>query len=482
MIGLDCLNGSARPTSDRHSSMTESEEVVVNGTVDRQGRLIAADPRLLALHLGAGGEEGGILAVPQIAALARLARTLGVLVSRGVVAADGSRDLDLWVRARPDGERVELAIAGWEELPAPVHDPIFLENRARDFAKLESDGNWACDDQLGLTDVEPELISLSGVDSLDVLGQPLTRFFRLIEDEQGDLPLLLAVAGRHGFFMQLAELRSMPNARLWLHGEARLAEDGSFAGFFGGYRLIERSLAPSRTDLVARVPMDDGFSQRLESALRVPLARIIDNAEAISGQGEGPLRHDYVDYAGDISAAGRHLLGLVDDLVDLQAVEQPGFRIETEIVDLADIARRAAGLLGVRAADRGVKIDLPPRDEVLEAHGEFRRVLQILVNLIGNAVRYSPKDSSVWLRTEQEGDLAAIIVADQGKGIALDDQARIFDKFERVDPSEPGGSGLGLFISRKLARAMGGDITLDSAPGQGARFVLTLPMAKSPDA
>ena len=462
--------------------MTESEEVVVNGTVDRQGRLIAADPRLLALHLGAGGEEGGILAVPQIAALARLARTLGVLVSRGVVAADGSRDLDLWVRARPDGERVELAIAGWEELPAPVHDPIFLENRARDFAKLESDGNWACDDQLGLTDVEPELISLSGVDSLDVLGQPLTRFFRLIEDEQGDLPLLLAVAGRHGFFMQLAELRSMPNARLWLHGEARLAEDGSFAGFFGGYRLIERSLAPSRTDLVARVPMDDGFSQRLESALRVPLARIIDNAEAISGQGEGPLRHDYVDYAGDISAAGRHLLGLVDDLVDLQAVEQPGFRIETEIIDLADIARRAAGLLGVRAADRGVRIDLPPRDEVLEAHGEFRRVLQILVNLIGNAVRYSPKDSSVWLRTEQEGDLAAIIVADQGKGIALDDQARIFDKFERVDPSEPGGSGLGLFISRKLARAMGGDITLDSAPGQGARFVLTLPMAKLPDA
>jgi len=294
--------------------------------------------------------------------------------------------------------------------------------------------------------------------------------------------LLVAVAGRHGFFRQLAELRNMPNARLWLHGEARIAEDGSFAGFAGGYRLIERSLAPSRTDRATLSPVDDGFSQRLETALRTPLARIIDNAEAIGGQGEGPLRHDYVDYAGDISAAGRHLLGLVDDLVDLQVVEQPGFRIETEIVDLADIARRAAGLLGVRAADRGVKIDLPPRDEVLEAHGEFRRVLQILVNLIGNAVRYSPKDSSVWLRTEQEGDLAAIIVADQGKGIALDDQARIFDKFERVDPSEPGGSGLGLFISRKLARAMGGDITLDSAPGQGARFVLTLPMAKSPDA
>jgi signal transduction histidine kinase len=480
MIDLDCLNGSARPSFGPHSPMTESERVVVNGTVDRQGRLIAADPRLLALQLGAGGEEGGILAVPQIAALARLARTLGVLVSRGVVAADGARDLDLWVRAKPDGERIELAIAGWEELPAPPPDTTLMQSRARDFARLESDGDWACDDQLRLTDIEPELISLSGVDALEALGQPLTRFFRLVEDEHGDLPLLGAVAGRHGFVMQLAELRSLPNARLWLHGEAKLTEDGTFAGFSGGYRLIERVLAPSRPDFVPRPPVDEGFSQRLEAALRVPLARIIDNAEAITGQGEGPLRHDYVDYAGDISAAGRHLLGLVDDLVDLQAVEQPGFRIETEVVDLADIARRAAGLLGVRAADRGVRIDVPPHDEILEARGEFRRVLQILVNLIGNAVRYSPQDSSVWLRTEQEGDLAAIIVADQGKGIALDDQARIFDKFERVDPSEPGGSGLGLFISRQLARAMGGDITLDSAPGQGARFVLTLPLAKAP--
>ena len=124
MIDLDCLNGSARPSFGPHSPVTESEEVVVNGTVDRQGRLIAADPRLLALQLGAGGEEGGILAVPQIAALARLARTLGVLVSRGVVAADGARDLDLWVRAKPDGERIELAIAGWEELPAESSERV----------------------------------------------------------------------------------------------------------------------------------------------------------------------------------------------------------------------------------------------------------------------------------------------------------------------------------------------------------------------
>jgi signal transduction histidine kinase len=81
----------------------------------------------------------------------------------------------------------------------------------------------------------------------------------------------------------------------------------------------------------------------------------------------------------------------------------------------------------------------------------------------------------VWIRTEREGDLATVIIADQGKGIAPADHERVFAKFERVDPSEPGGSGLGLYIARRLARAMGGDINLDSAPGQGARFALTLP-------
>jgi signal transduction histidine kinase len=99
----------------------------------------------------------------------------------------------------------------------------------------------------------------------------------------------------------------------------------------------------------------------------------------------------------------------------------------------------------------------------------------VLVNLIGNAVRYSPAGSTVWVRCGREGEGACVIVADQGKGIAPEDQARIFDKFARVDPSEPGGSGLGLYISRRLARAMGGDIVVDSAPGEGARFVLTLP-------
>ena len=478
MIGLNPRNVSAHPSIGMHPPMTADQTLIANGTVDRQGRLVTADPRLLALQLGAGGEEGGILAIPQIAALARLARNLGILVSRGVVAADGERDLDLWVRAQPAGDRIDLAIAGWNERPSPNSNSRLAIDRVQSFARLESDGDWACDAQLRLTDISADLVSLSGSDAVLALGRPLTRIFRFLEDDQGDLPILAAVAERESFSVQLVEMRNVPGVRLLLHGDLRFSPSGSFSGFSGGYRLIERSFEPRRANTTPKGAVDEGFARRLDTALRTPIARIISNADSISGQGGGPLRHDYVDYASDISAAGRHLLGLVDDLVDLQAVESPDFRIDPESVDLVDIARRAAGLLGVRAADRSVRIDLPPSDEILEAQGDFRRVLQILVNLIANAVRYSPKGSSIWLRTEQEGDLAALIVADQGKGIPLEDHARIFEKFERVDPSEPGGSGLGLFISRKLARAMGGDITVDSAPGQGARFVLTLPLAK----
>jgi signal transduction histidine kinase len=124
-----------------------------------------------------------------------------------------------------------------------------------------------------------------------------------------------------------------------------------------------------------------------------------------------------------------------------------------------------------------VRIDMPASDETAPALGDHGRVVQILVNLIGNAIAHSPEDSAIWLRAEVLDGRSQLIVADQGDGIAADDQERIFDKFVRLGPGDSSGSGLGLYIARRLARAMGGDIAVDSAPGQGARFKLDLPAA-----
>ncbi len=445
------------------------------GRVDAEGRLLAADARLAVLNARAGGAIGASLAVPPLAMLVQLALTLKMPVSRVVLAADGNRDVELLVRAKPEVDGVSLEVGGW--LPRSPRISWLVADRVMPTTAAPGSGDWswATDATLRVTEAAFAANDTSGLRGSDVIGQPLTRLVRLIEDNDGDLPILAALAMATSFSGQRAVRRDVPDVEVELSGEARYDADGRFAGFTG--RASPTSERTPAIDDTPAVTAGADFADRLGKVLRAPLDRIVAKADTISAQVDGPLRRDYADYAGDIGSAARHLLALVDDLADMQAVERDDFAIAGEPVDLADVARRAAGLLGVRASDKQVRIDRPDADEILMASGDFHRVLQILVNLLTNAVRYTPPGGMVWLRTEQDGDSAVVVVADQGKGIALDDHARVFDKFERVDPSEPGGSGLGLYISRRLARAMGGDITLDSAPGQGARFVLTLPVS-----
>jgi len=445
----------------------------VHGLVDRDGRLIEAGPRLEDLNTRAGGAIGDAFAVPQVAVLARLAQRLGITVARHVLAADGPDEVELWVRADPVDEGVRLALSGWK-LRSPWTPPTDPARRDRDLLLQGADWSWETDATLQITEVSGAAARF-GVDPAVALGKSLASIFALEMDAAGAMPILGVLTIHQPFEAQPATVRATGQA-VMLSAQPRLDSEGLFAGYIGAVRIDERARS---ADTIAG-PDDplDAFSARLDRALRTPLGRIIANADSIHAQTDGPIRRDYADYASDIASAGRHLLGLVDDLVDLQAVERPDFAPAAETIDLADIGRRAAGLLGVRAGERGVKIDAPQEVDSAPATGEFKRVLQILVNLIGNAVRYSPDGGMVWIRTHRDRGTAVIIVADQGKGIAPEDQARIFEKFERVDPSEPGGSGLGLYIARRLARAMGGDLTVDSAPGQGARFMLSLPGRK----
>jgi signal transduction histidine kinase len=454
--------------------MTESAGAPVTGRVDGDGRLVEADPRLAALQRGAGGEIGGALAIPQIAALARLARRLGIAISRSASAAEGDVDLDLWVHAEPLADGVALAIGGWTERPARGPSPGSEAEREADFLRASADWMWETDQALRFTALSPAAAASVSRTSADFIGSQLTRLFKLEENEEGELPILTALAEQKRFEGQAAELRGGAHGRYLLGGVPLIDGAGRFAGFRGSATSAPAAVKRAPAEQ-APAPETGAFGERLDKALRAPLAHIIANAETIGAQPEGPIRKDYASYAGDIAAAGRHLLALVDDLVDLQAIERPDFSPEADEIDLADVARRAAGLLSVRAGERKVRVDAPAAGEALPATGEFRRALQIVMNLLTNAIRYTPEGGQVWIRTDREGDLAALIVADQGKGISAEDQARIFEKFERVDPNEAGGTGLGLYIARRLARAMGGDIAVDSAPGQGARFTFTLP-------
>ncbi|HEX7821499.1 MAG TPA: HAMP domain-containing sensor histidine kinase [Sphingobium sp.] len=460
-----------------------SADSVIRGRVAADGRLVMADAPLAALQAEAGGTQGGPLVIPSLAHLARTAMRLGVTIARPVALVSGASDISLWVRLKPDAEGVDLTLIEWEERPrAPDRvDAVALGTHA----ELARDGwIWHVDASLQFRAVDSDTATIGHAPPRP--GEPLSAYFRLLEKEgEGEsegatdrLPLLAAVAARRPFSRQPTLLRADDRIRYSLAALPTFDALGRLTGYRG--KAIPESAAASPSP---QGQTDDGngysplFSRRLDTALRQPLGRIIANANTISHQLEGPLRADYASYAADIAEAGRHLVELVDDLSDLQAIERPDFAVAQEEVDIADLGRRAAGLLKMRAAERSIMVEAPDADERVLATAEYRRVLQILVNLIGNAVRYSPDGSHVWVRVDDDAgeDRVSVIVADQGRGIDPADQDRIFDRFERLTPEDNAGSGLGLYISRRLARAMGGEIAVESALGQGARFTLTLP-------
>lgn len=444
--------------------------IAAEARIDADGRLVAADPRFADLNARAGGRLGAPLALPPVATVARLAHRLGILVSRSVLVGEADGDVELWVRAEPDGEGTRLEVSGWRDAE-PWSPPGEPDVRAAELIRSGAAWLWEADASLTFRYLPVEAGAEWGFDAAGLIGEPLTRLFRLAGDAEGDLPLIDALAQGRGFEDQAAQLRPTGRA-VRLAAAPQLDGAGRFCGFLGAVFAAEPD---ERSEDDAEL-MTNAFSRRLDRVLRVPLTRIIANADLIrETDSVGPA---YDEYAADIAAAGRHLLGLVDDLVDLQAIERPDFAPAAEPIDLADVARRASGLLQVRAGERRVRVDKPRGEDSQPAVGEFRRALQVLVNLVGNAIRHSPEDGMVWIRLGREGDRAAVIVADQGRGIAPEDQERIFEKFARLEPGEATGSGLGLYIARRLARAMGGDVTVDSAPGQGARFVFTLPAGR----
>ncbi|WP_417609170.1 sensor histidine kinase [Parasphingorhabdus sp.] len=459
----------------------------VLGQVDVDGLLLSADPPLMQLHLHCGGTEGGPLAVPELAELCRLSRRLGMNLSRPVQASDNDRRIEMWVETRfaDKDQPLGLSIIDWKEY-ADEESEKSDSARGRDFDRLEGRGGIRTDAALriiaqqmpGDTALNAEAIGKSLLDIYNVI--PPSAHARLLE----------AVAERQPIRNQRMRAKKGAQRLFMLNGYPLIDKRGMFAGYrftaepddaANDQDVGEEESNDEEVKSVSRKLVSDSlFGLQLGPALRQPLGKIIANAETISSKLEGPLRGDYATYAKDIASAGRHLLDLVNDLSDLEAIERPEFTVAGDDIDLVDLAHRAAGLLAVKAADHQMHIDLPDEDEKLPAVGEFRRSLQILVNLIGNAIRYSPDGSVIKLRVSAEEGIARIAVTDQGDGIAAEDQQRIFEKFERLGRSGDGGSGLGLFISRRLARAMGGSLTVESSQGEGSTFTLSLPTKQKP--
>ncbi len=437
----------------------------IQGGVGSDGRLVFADDALRRLHSRAGGVEGGMLAIPGLAALAALTHQLKMRLSRAVKVADAEEDLELWVEAALDGDVARLSILSWRASPPrKLHPDPGVQNEY--FDALPGQSVLYFDSGLRLISANGDVAAL--IDRADFGKLAEDVFTKIVDDRLQAGAIVDAMLARRAFEPMTANSR---NADIAITGGPILSKGGTFTGYRCGLKFTPPSAA------VKPVSASPGilFGRQLAPVLRQPLGRIIANAETIGSELNGPIRENYALYAKDIASAARHLVALVDDLGDLEAVERTDFVTAKDKIELGDVARRVAGLLALKAADHSIRIVTPTDAQTVPAVAEFRRVLQILLNLVSNAVRYSPDGTEILIDTAIVGDDSLLMVSDQGSGITPEDRERVFEKFERLGRSGDGGSGLGLYISRRLARAMGGELTVEDTASGGAKFTLRLP-------
>lgn len=223
------------------------------------------------------------------------------------------------------------------------------------------------------------------------------------------------------------------------------------------------------------------FLRNVSHEVRTPVNAIVGFAEIMGRELYGPLGHPrYAGYVHDIARAGQHILELTNDLLDLERIEAGEMTFESEPLDANDLVEAAAGFVRELAQHKAIDIELQTATGLPVFRSDGRAIRQILINLLGNAVKFTPVGGRVICRTFRHGNgVLAFEIADNGPGIRADDLDRIMQPFGQVrtpEYREHHGSGLGLPITRKLAEALGGSFRLESAPGVGTTVTILLPI------
>jgi signal transduction histidine kinase len=235
-------------------------------------------------------------------------------------------------------------------------------------------------------------------------------------------------------------------------------------------------------DLEAASRHKSEFLANMSHELRTPLNAVIGFSEVLHEQMFGELNARQLEYVEDVLEAGRHLLSLINDVLDLSKVEAGRMELELSDVSLSDTLQSGLTMHEERAArsDVTIELDVPPDEIVLRA--DERKLRQVVFNLLSNAIKFTPAGGRVRVSAREDADTVQVAVADTGPGIAEDDREAIFEVFlqgsVRSADARQEGSGLGLALARKLVELHGGRLWVESTPGHGATFRFTLPTGR----
>ncbi|MDP3824425.1 MAG: PAS domain S-box protein [Burkholderiales bacterium] len=389
------------------------------------------------------------------------------------------------------------------------------EERYRQIVETSQEGIWQIDAHNLTRFVNPRMAQMLGHTAAEMIGQPMFSFL----DAEGRAEVTQKLERRRRGLADRYDLRLVRNdgSDLWVSISSNALTDaaGHYTGALamvtdiGPRKLAERELALHREHLEALVQertrelaqanlaltqardqaeaanrAKSTFLANMSHEIRTPLNAVIGLTHLLQADTTEPAPLARLD---KVSAAARHLLGLINDILDLSKIEAGQLTLESHEFDLAELMEHTLSMLRERATAKSLTLrssiaaELPAR-----LVGDPLRLQQILLNFIGNAIKFSevgevtvharPADTGPRDPNDTERLMLRIDVKDQGIGLSAEQQARLFQSFSQADDSTSrrfGGTGLGLAIARRLARRMGGDVGVVSEPGAGSTFWMT---------
>jgi len=223
------------------------------------------------------------------------------------------------------------------------------------------------------------------------------------------------------------------------------------------------------------------FLAHMSHELRTPLNAVIGFSDLLIGGIAGKINNKQRECLEDILSSGKHLLSLINDILDLSKVEAGKIDIRAESLRLADVVDDAVTTVKPMVNESRHELAISIAEDLPPVYGDRNRLKQILLNLLSNAIKFTPDGGKLSLETSREGDFCKVSMVDNGIGIRKEDQICIFEPFTQLD-TQPGerkqGTGLGLALTKQLVELLGGKIGVESEYGKGSQFSFTIPLAE----
>jgi PAS domain S-box-containing protein len=384
----------------------------------------------------------------------------------------------------PDGDAAGILVSvrdvtDQHELERQLRDAI---EHARSLIESNRDVLVTTDDAGRITDLNRQMELLVGRGRTELTGTALAALFaepaaaaRMVEDtlRDGVVSDVELTIGDHQTTVacNAAILRDRHGAAAGLIVTARDMTER---------KRLEQALRAANVELELANLGKDRFLAAMSHELRTPLNGIMGFTDILLAEMPGPLNEEQREHLGVVRTSARHLLSIINDLLDLARIEEGRWEGDFRPTDCREVAEHVAAGLVPLAREKGLELRVDCPDDGLVALVDRRTLAQVLVNLLGNAIKFTERGGVRLVLSRRDGPgtpTIAFEVVDSGIGIGREDQERLFLAFERAGqaggPRE--GTGLGLHISRRLAGNMGGTITVESELGSGSRFVLELP-------